>query len=85
MKSDMLKCKKCSKKIPRERMRQHIGQHLIRKDIEVKCNICGFCTGTNCSVKLIVTSGRGSTKTTGVWSNCPKILKFKFKSVFYYV
>jgi len=80
MKSDMLKCKKCSKKIPRERMRQHIGQHLIRKDIEVSCNICGFCSGTNCSEKLIVTSGRGSTKTTGVWSNCPFFYDFSLKS-----
>ena len=55
-------CKICRKYINLERMRTHIGLHIIQGDIETqnKDIICGFC-GMKCSSILVKTS-RGKSK-----------------------
>jgi len=58
--SDLIEClvPNCFIKCKKERMRQHIGQHLINNQIDDDSKTCGFCGKIGCSIALEVTSGR---------------------------
>ena len=81
--SDLIKCliPDCFVKCKKERMRQHIGQHLITNDIIPNPKNCGFCGLIGCSIALECTSGRGANKTFGPVSvDCKYRYNFSLKS-----
>ena len=60
--SYLIICKICSKFIQKKKMRQHVGSHILRKDIESSQNVCGFCgTADSCDISIRRGSGRGKT------------------------
>jgi len=81
--SDLIEClvPNCFIKCKKERMRQHIGQHLINNQIDDDSKTCGFCGKIGCSIALEVTSGRGANKTFGpVSRDCKYHYCFSLKS-----
>ena len=69
------KCKICSQKCKLNRMRQHIGRHLILNGSNHNLNTCGYCGGTDCSIE-IKSSGRGKSANKTPFSNCSYFVKF---------
>ena len=68
-------CETCNKKMKGDKMREHIGGHIIRN--EINCFTCGFCGGnTGCSIALKKTSHR----TFVPDSNCKIFKKFSLAS-----
>ena len=66
------KCKICKKSVNKQKMREHVGHHIIANTIQTedKENICGFC-GMSCSSTLAETSrGRGKTFFRKIESLC---------------
>ena len=41
------KCKLCNKPMGRKKMRQHIGSHILKDNLE---NVCGFCGVQGCDI-----------------------------------
>jgi hypothetical protein len=81
--SDIFKCKipNCGKSITQDRMRLHIGKHYVKKELVEHENLCGFYgLVTGCSIELKKTSGFGTSKTLGPYSNCLFFYKFSLKS-----
>jgi len=74
-KSSKVKCDTCSKLVPIERMRQHIGKHLIKLEIDPNQKTCGFCGCIGCSVEL-KKSGIGKKSVNIVASDCKHFLKY---------
>ena len=69
------KCLHCKKVIKIPKMREHIGGHIIRG--EVDCFSCGFCGGsTGCSISLRKTTH----KIRVPESNCSMFQKFSLTS-----
>jgi hypothetical protein len=61
---DTKQCKLCLKKIQLNKMRLNVAQHiLLQKEEERKSNTCGFCGGSSCLTKQVVTSGSGERTT----------------------
>jgi hypothetical protein len=64
---DKLKCKVClfagkiDVYIPRSLMRQHIGQHIVKQEVDNHANLCGFC-GTLCGSNNTINKKNGSIK-----------------------
>ena len=50
--SDKVECSICNKKIMIGRMRQHIGYHIVKNDIIVDANLCGFCGNNGCNIMI---------------------------------
>ena len=78
-KNNQLICKlsNCNKVIERERMHQHIGQHILNNHIIKSANVCGFCGMVGCKIDIITTSGYGNSRTLGPKSNCTHFYPFK--------
>ena len=70
-KSINIKCFKCKKLLPSEKMREHVGGHILRGALDKDDpNICGFCGRNVCRNSLVessVTHGKQSYKIEG---NC---------------
>ena len=65
----------CKKNVKIDKMRQHVGGHIIRNDIDVFS--CGFCGGSSgCSVNFKKTTHHTFIPT----SNCKMYKKFSLKS-----
>ena len=58
-------CNVCEKTVDWSKMRAHIGQHILNKDVAGE-NVCGYCGGT------CYTSFERSSKCQGVWYYKPK-------------
>ena len=58
--SDKVRCAICRKFVLRKRMRNHIGKHLILKDIDPHPKNCGFCGQIACSIEIIISGGAKS-------------------------
>jgi len=50
---ELYKCKICKKKFEKERMRQHIGKHIISNDITNHSKLCGFCGQVGCHIAIL--------------------------------
>lgn len=61
-------------------MRQHIGKHIIFKDIIENVRLCGFCGGLACSIDLTVSSGKGKNKIFKASSDCKFAFAFSLKA-----
>ena len=71
----------CNKEVILSRMRQHIGKHILNKDIPPNENTCGYCGMTGCRIELVKTSGKGIHATYGPASNCKYFKSFSLKAV----
>ena len=79
--SSLIICKICSKYIQKKKMRQHVGSHILSKDIESSQNVCGFCgTADTCDISICRGSGRGKTASEIPQSTCSYFEKFSLKS-----
>jgi len=69
----------CSKSIKIDRMRLHVGAHIVRKDTLVP--VCGFC-GVVCNspVSIVFSSGTGVNRTYKAFSGCKYFHDFSMKS-----
>ena len=76
---NQFKCKVCKKIINKERIRQHVGKHILKKETQLNQRVCGFCGLVGCSIDLKVTSGYGKNKTEGADSNCMYFVKFSYQ------
>ena len=74
-KSSKQNCNICAKLVPIERMRQHIGKHLVKLEINPNQKTCGFCGCIGCSVEL-KKSGIGKKAVNIVASDCKYFLKY---------
>ena len=63
------KCKVCSKMITCDKMRGHVGYHILNG--EINSNVCGFCSRQTCSNKLKQSSKTKSAKYYQIESSCP--------------
>ena len=63
------KCKVCSKMITCDKMRGHVGYHILNGEID--SNVCGFCSMQTCSNKLKQSSKTKSAKYYQIESSCP--------------
>jgi hypothetical protein len=61
-------------------MRQHVGLHILKGDIALNLNTCGFCGQLGCKIRLVVTSGKGKNATWGPFSDCKYFKSFALKS-----
>ena len=74
-KDDIFECITCQKKIKKQKMREHVGGHILREEID--CYRCGYCGGnSSCSINLKKTSHQ----TLIPESNCPYKMKFSLAS-----
>ena len=71
------KCKLCNKPMGRKNMRQHIGSHILKDNLE---NVCGFCGGQGCDIDISCGSGRGKTVSEVPQSRCDFYEKFSIKA-----
>jgi hypothetical protein len=58
------------------KLREHIGVHIILRDLINNANTCGYCGGDECNIQLKKTSGFGTHVTLGPYSNCKYFVKF---------
>lgn len=77
--SNNFKCKICNQEFIKERMRQHIGKHILGKEILQTVNTCGFCGLSGCKIELKPTSGFGNYQTLGPHSDCQYFVHFSLK------
>lgn len=72
-----ISCKICNRKVCLSKMRDHVTNHLKKKDVKEDCNRCGFCgdTNSNCSIDIKKTSNNS------IWpiSNCNYFKNFNLK------
>ena len=62
-------------------MRQHVGFHILSKDIESSQNVCGFCgSADSCDISICRGSGRGKTASEIPQSTCSYFEKSSLKS-----
>ena len=73
-------CKICKKKISRKKMREHIGAHIVKDEIEKSQSLCGYCGTKNCDITITRGSGRGKTASEIPISICEYFEKFSLKS-----
>ena len=74
-KENVVTCHCCQKKIKREKLREHVGGHIIRKEVEdFSCGFCGLKAGHSISLQST------SHKTKIPQSNCPDYRKFSLAS-----
>ena len=71
------KCKLCNKPMGRKKMRQHIGSHILKDNLE---NVCGFCGVQGCDIDISCGSGRGKTVSEVPQSRCDFYEKFSIKA-----
>ena len=50
--SEKVDCSFCTKKVPINRMRQHIGYHIVVNNISNEPTTCGFCGSRGCHITL---------------------------------
>lgn len=74
------KCKLCRIDVKKERMRQHIGKHILSQDLTHCVNMCGFCGMSGCKIDLKATSGYGNYQTMGADSDCQYFYNFSLKA-----
>ena len=79
--SHKVSCRVCGLMIPLNKMRQHIGCHLVRNTIS-GINICGFCGGNSCENILTQTSRKKTTAFFKIQSNCQYFVQLKRKPQF---
>ncbi len=70
----------CNLVIGRERMRTHVGYHILNNDVIKSQDTCGFCGIVGCKIYSTKTSGFGSRKTLGPNSNCSHFYGFSLKA-----
>lgn len=71
--------KKCNHEVKPDKMRQHVGLHILLGEIDLNLMTCGFCGLNGCRTKLIITSGRGKSATWGPHSDCKYFKAFALK------
>ena len=76
-KKKKVECKICKKKVDMIKMRQHIGAHFVKGEVQ---NMCGFCGLTSCDINIACGSGRGKTASEIPTSTCEYYEKFSIKS-----
>ena len=65
------KCFKCKKSVLLEKMRGHVGRHILKGDLQDNDpNICGFCGSNVCQNKLVTSSVTHGKKSYKIESNC---------------
>ena len=74
-KSNKIPCNICTRLVPKERMRQHIGKHVAKEDIVPNHKVCGFCGYLSCSLELLK-SGVGQSAIYYGFSDCKYYIKF---------
>ena len=72
----LIKCKVCEKQLLIKNIRKHIGFHILNDSLE---DVCGFCGMSGCSIDIIHDSGRGTTASKIISSNCEYKIKFSLK------
>ena len=61
----------------RKKMRQHIGSHILKENLE---NVCGFCGVQGCDIDISCGSGRGKSISEVPQSRCDFYEKFSIKA-----
>ena len=74
------KCRICHKNIACNKMRGHVGYHILMKDIAT--NVCGFCGLQSCSNKLKQSSKSSTTKYFKLESSCAYFFAYGRKPVY---
>ena len=76
--SNVLKvsCITCKLMIPLNRMREHVGSHIVRKILSGP-NVCGFCGDDSCVNTLTKTSSKGKQTFYKTSSNCRYFVNMK--------
>ena len=74
------KCNICNTPIAVDRMRGHIGYHILRD--HVSCDVCGFCGLNSCMNRLFRTSKQFGKVYYGIDSNCQLFFRSKRKPVY---
>jgi len=77
--SDQIKCLICNKSVTLNKMREHIGIHIISNEIVMNPHLCVFCGTVGCTIGLV------RTNTTVIpdrpQSDCKYFVKFSMKAV----
>jgi hypothetical protein len=73
--SEKVECKTCMKYVLRKRIRNHIGRHLVLKEIDPNPKNCGLCGMIGCSIDIVIT-GRGKAAVGVPNSDCKYFDKF---------
>ena len=81
--NDKIKClvPSCLAVIEIGKIRQHIGKHILKKDIAPHPDLCSFCgknDNPNCKISLKHTSGKGQYANYGPDSKCVYFKEFNF-------
>ncbi|CAF1140578.1 unnamed protein product, partial [Brachionus calyciflorus] len=79
LESIKLNCKICDSLVLLEKMRIHVGQHILKND-SVGEHICGYCGKLGCIIRLKKSSGRGKSTVFGPDSDCKFFVKFSLKA-----
>ena len=67
----------CNKLIEKQRIVQHIGRHIVNNETVQNANLCGFWGKVGCKIDVVTTSGYGTAKVKGPYSNCVNFYSFK--------
>ena len=54
-------------------MRNHVGFHIIHKDVVDDSHRFGYCDNVGCAIELVTTSGFGRSAAQGPKSDCPYV------------
>jgi hypothetical protein len=68
---------RCGQILKRNKMRGHVGAHILNNDLQPHPNLCGFCGKNGCNSILYISSG---TDTWSVKSNCKYFYDFSLKA-----
>ena len=72
-------CKICLKYVSPNRMRCHVGKHILRKEVQPNSHLGGFCGLVGSPVSMVITSGKGKNATFGPKSVCSYFYQFSLK------
>ncbi len=75
-----IKCHFCSESLKLERMRQHIGKHIINKELPINQHTCGLCGLVGCSITLVSSLCKGSHIMKPTSYDCKYFVNFNIKS-----
>jgi hypothetical protein len=75
-----LKCYLCAKSFAREKMRSHVGAHILSSLHLMAANLCGYCGRNGCDISLTISSGSGKNATFAPFSTCNFFYGFSLKS-----
>ena len=73
--SEKVECAVCVKYVLKKRMRNHIGKHLVLKEVDPHPKNCGLCGTIGCSLEIVI-PGRGKSAVATPYSDCKNFEKF---------